>query len=86
MERIHQVYMGSIPVIEHSTMDRSFARLPVLLVDSYTEVTAAFLKQKWKEMTCNPSKQYDFKRLTNGYWVGMLKTVLKEASNRIVQV
>ena len=78
------IYYGSIPVIEHSTMDRSFAGLPVLLVDSYADLTPEFLEEKWQNMTCNPH-QYDFRRLTIQYWVHLLKTVLNEASNRIVQ-
>ena len=78
------MYMGAIPVVERSTMDRSFARLPVLLVDSYSELTPAFLEAKWAEMTCR-TDSYDFSRLTVRYWENLLRTVLQEGSSRIVQ-
>ena len=78
------IYYGSIPVVEHSTFDRTFVGLPVLLVDSYKQVTPTFLDKEWEEMSCNPS-QYDFKRLTVGYWKGLIQTVVKDQTNEIIQ-
>ena len=78
------LFLGAIPVIEHSTFDRVFERLPVLLVDSYSELNAEFLNRKFEEMTCHP-EQYDWSRLTLQYWTNLIGTVIRTADNSVVQ-
>ena len=77
-------YAGSIPVIERSTFDRVFAGLPVLLVDSYEELSEEFLNRKYEEMTCHPEK-FDWQKLTLTYWKNMIAEVIQTADNRVVQ-
>lgn len=57
--------VGSIPVVVHSTIDAVFEGLPVLLVDSFEQVTEEFLNSKYQEMS---QKKYQEERLFADYW------------------
>ena len=76
--------MGAIPIVEHSAMDRTFEGLPVLLVDSYADLSEDMLNVKWEEMTCHPEK-YDWQRLTLTYWHDLIASVIRTASSHAVQ-
>ena len=61
-----------------------FEGLPVLLVDSFSDLSVEFLNRKWEEMICSAEK-YDWKRLTVTYWQDMIATVIRTADNALVQ-
>lgn len=62
--------VGSIPVVKRSCLDPMYEGLPVLIVDSWDQVTEEFLKEAYKKMT---SKKYDIKRLYATYWTDQIK-------------
>ena len=45
------VLAGSIPIVQHSHMDFMYEGLPVLFINDWEDITEAFLKKKYKEMT-----------------------------------
>ena len=64
--------MGAIPVVKHSTIDRVFDGLPVLLIDDWQEVTPEFLEKKYEEMT---HKKYNMERLFADYWLQQIQYI-----------
>lgn len=42
--------VGTIPIIQHTSLDPMFEDLPVILVDDFKEVTQEFLERKYDEM------------------------------------
>merc|ERR1711879_498390 len=64
---VESLGFGMIPVILTTPMDHSYSKLPVLLVDSFADVTPEFLEKKYLEL-CN-RQGYDFRRLTLEYWI-----------------
>jgi len=68
--------MGCRPIVEQSTVPKSLVEdLPVLLVDSWQEVTEKFLEQKWEEMA---QKKYNYDKLNAQYWFDEIRKVRKE--------
>lgn len=57
---------GSIPIVETSPLDGLFEGLPVLIVNSFSEVTEEFLLRKYDEIK---NKTYNFEKLYMKYWV-----------------
>ena len=78
------ISMGSIPIILHSTFDRTFAGLPVVLVDSYKDVSVFMLDAKYKEIVAAADK-FDFSRLTAAYWVRLIQQVVSAGNANVVQ-
>jgi len=78
------ISMGSIPIILHSTFDRTFAGLPVVLVDSYKDVSVPMLDAKYKEIVAAADK-FDFSRLTAAYWVRLIQQVVSAGNANVVQ-
>ncbi|KAG5188505.1 hypothetical protein JKP88DRAFT_197745 [Tribonema minus] len=64
---------GAIPVVESSPgLDRTYAGLPVLIVADWTDVTPELLESVWHEYTVERAAEWDFNRLTEGYWLDLL--------------
>ena len=76
--------LGAIPIVLHSTMDRTFSGLPVLLVDNYSNLTAPMLQKLYKRFVSKAS-QWDFSRLTTRYWADLMQHVLETGSSALVQ-
>ena len=76
--------LGAIPIKMRSTFDRTFAKLPVLLVDSMRDVNASMLHARYLEFQLRAEK-FDFTRLTAEYWRDMVMHVVKTGSSEIVQ-
>merc|ERR1711879_78081 len=70
---VESLGFGMIPVFLTTPMDHSYSKLPVLLVDSFADVTPEFLEKKYLEL-CN-RQDYDFRRLTLEYWLELAKAV-----------
>lgn len=69
-----------MPVIERGFgMERTFYKLPVLLVDDYAELTPFLIKQAYIESIYRLD-EWEFDRLTSHYWNRLLYLV-SETSN-----
>ncbi len=62
--------LGCIPIMKHSTIDKLFEDLPVILVDNWREVNEAFLKRKYQEIK---GKRFNLKKLYADYWLDQIK-------------
>lgn len=72
--------VGSIPVVVHSTIDAVFEGLPVLIVDSFEQITEEFLNIKYEEMS---QKTYEYNRLFADYWRKKIFALQEEFRNEI---
>jgi hypothetical protein len=59
------LYMGAIPILKTSAMDKLFVDLPVLIVEDWNVITEDFLAKKWEEIQ---SKHYNLEKLSPAYW------------------
>jgi len=66
------LYVGSIPVVISSTLDPLYVGLPVIIVDSWEEVTEDFLERKYIEIT---NKQHNMDKLYLGYWIDFINQI-----------
>jgi len=76
------ILVGSIPVVVHSTIDSVFEGLPVLIVDSFEQITEEFLNEKYAEMA---GKSYKMNRMFADYWrnkIFALQEEYRNASNK----
>jgi len=67
--------MGSIPIVKHSTIDKVFDGLPVLLVDDWQEVTQEFLEKQYAIMN---QKNYNMERLYADYWIEQIQDMKRK--------
>lgn len=61
--------MGTIPIMISTTQDHLFERLPVIIIDSWEQITKPFLLEKYSDII---QKTYDFDILYTHYWDNML--------------
>ena len=66
--------MGAIPVIERTQggWDDLLVDLPVLLVDSYEEITPEFLREKYA-FILGKCGTFDLRRLTKAYYLHLIR-------------
>lgn len=69
------MYLGCIPLLEHSPLDPLFDDLPVIFIDDWREVDRSFLEKKLLEVQ---SKTYNLDKLYADYWFGLIRSVQKE--------
>lgn len=70
--------MGSIPVVQSSTLDPLYEDLPVVIVKEWSEATAEFLQERYKELR---AKTWSREKLYAPYWfekVGKIQKKLRE--------
>lgn len=67
--------VGSIPIVKHSNLDCLYKDLPILIIDSWEDITEEFLNTKYKEII---SKNYKIEKLFMGYW---LKQILQQKAS-----
>ena len=65
------LYLGAIPIVKRSSMDAVFQGLPVLIVDSWEEISEEFLSEKYQEMK---NKRYQKERLYSDYWLKKIRS------------
>ena len=58
---------GSIPIVRHTALHPLYARLPVLVVADWTDVTPALLRAFWANYT-RRREAYDYERLFADHW------------------
>ena len=66
--------IGTIPIIDRSEMSHLFDDLPVLIIDSWNQITREFLEEKFTEII---SKSYNLKKLYADYWFDQIRKVQK---------
>jgi hypothetical protein len=64
--------LGSIPVVLRSPLDELFARLPVVIVDDWSEVTPARLRSELDRIARN---SFDFSQLELSYWTARIQSL-----------
>jgi hypothetical protein len=70
--------LGCIPIVQTSPLDCLYEGLPVLIVDEWSQVTEAFLNQKYEQMR---QQQYNLDALSIDYWIRLIRARLdKELS------
>ena len=62
---------GSIPIVRHTALHPLYARLPVLVVADWTDVTPALLRAFWANYTTR-REAYDYERLFADHWFGRI--------------
>jgi len=73
--------MGSIPVFESSAgFDRTFAKLPALIVQSYDDVTPELLEATYADFAARADELFDFNRLKKGYWMDLVFSTAEAGS------
>ena len=65
------LYLGCIPIVLSSSINEIYQDLPVLVLDSWDQISKEFLEEKWEEMK---QKTYDYNRLTLDFWVNRIRT------------
>ena len=63
--------LGSIPVVLRSPLDELFARLPVVIVDDWSEVTPSRLCSELERIARN---SFDFSQLELSYWTARIQS------------
>ena len=58
---------GSIPIVRHTALHPLYARLPVLVVADWSDVTPALLRAFWANYTLR-REAYDYERLFADHW------------------
>lgn len=71
------LYLGAIPLVGASTLNRIFEDLPVIIVDDWKTVTKEFLINKYEEMK---NKKYNMEKIYADYWFRKINE-FKEIAN-----
>ena len=64
--------LGSIPVVLRSPLDELFTRLPVVIVDDWSEVTPARLRSELDRIA---RTSFEFSQLELGYWTARIQSL-----------
>lgn len=67
---------GSIPVIEAHGIEEVYADLPVIIVNSYEQVTEQFLNDQFEAMK---TKNYNLNKLHADYWLDLIRNAQQQA-------
>jgi hypothetical protein len=62
--------LGCIPIVKTSALDSLFSDLPVLIVDSWSQVNREMLSDTLKEYR---NRQFNYDKLTLKFWVDMIR-------------
>ena len=69
--------LGAIPVVESNAgLDRTYTKLPVLIVRNYSDVNATLLENAYKCFIKHAS-YFNYDILTVEYWDDLLETIAK---------
>ena len=64
------LYIGCIPIIQHSTLDELYDDLPVVIVNDWDEITKHFLEEKYREICENlENRKYNLEKMSMEYWL-----------------
>lgn len=65
------LYMGCIPVVKKSTLDKLYTHLPVIIVQEWEEITLDLLTKRHKELNQQP---YHREKLFMDYWIKLIES------------
>lgn len=68
------LYMGCIPLVKTSTLDRLYKDLPVLIVERWEDVTPEFLNQQYEKFK---QGSYNYEKLFFDYWEHLIREYQK---------
>lgn len=68
--------LGTIPIVEHTFLDASYDRLPVVMVHDWNEVNEEFLNNKYNELKDRKSDEIFF-----DYWAHLIKETQDKIRN-----
>lgn len=79
--RLWQILLlGTIPVVESNPgFDRTYSRLPVLVVRNYTDLTPSLLRRAYPCFREN-AHRFDFRALTLPYWLDLVDEAVRTGS------
>jgi len=66
---------GSIPIVEQPADNSLFTDLPVIIINSWSEVTEEFLHKKLEELS---KRTFNFKKLYIDYWFDLMRQKQKK--------
>ena len=69
------LYTGTIPVVMSSTLDSMYEGLPVVVVQSWDEITEEFLEKKYTELM---SRKCDVSKMFMEYWTSKINDLRYE--------
>lgn len=61
--------MGSIPIVQESSLDPLYEDLPVLIIKDWEEITEEMLRNKYKAIS---SKEYKTEKIYIKYWIDFI--------------
>lgn len=64
------LYLRTIPIVKKECYMEEFSDLPILFIDSWEQITEAFLLQNYEEMKY---KLYNIDKLKMSYWENLIK-------------
>ena len=68
--------LGNIVIVKRSALDRLYERLPVVIVDDWSEISAVNLR-RWHDQHCQSFGDPEvLRRLTNQYWIEHARATL----------
>ena len=70
------LYVGTIPIVQRHVFTEDFSQnIPMLIIDSWEEVTEEFLNNKYEEIMSNKAN-WNFDLIRIGYWKKKIENVL----------
>lgn len=64
--------VGCIPIVRSSQLNELYKDLPILVIDSWNEISEEFLREQYEKIT---SKKYDIRKLYMEYWIEKINGV-----------
>lgn len=74
------LYLGAIPIVKRSTLDKMYEDLPVLIVDDWSEATQEFLEKKYIELS---RRSYKLEKLYIQFWIDTFEFYKKLCKNSV---
>lgn len=70
------LYLGCIPIVQHSSLDPLFNDLPVILIADWSIVNPDFLQKKLREIK---EKKFNWQKLYAEYWFEQIRAIQRAA-------
>jgi hypothetical protein len=64
--------VGTIPIVQNTTLDYLYDNLPVLIINHWSIITPEFLEKKYEEIM-SKKDTYDFSRLYTTFWINKIR-------------
>ena len=74
--------MGCIPVVLAGPLDELYKQLPVLVLQSWDELTPSRLRQAYKDLRYG-GQTYAFEKLFTPYWFALIDQAVQQAMQHI---